>query len=258
MAPASEHERLASVNHETGRYRVRVAHSPVEIRAAQELRFDVFNRELEEGLSESWERGYDEDPFDATCDHLIVELTDTGGIVGTYRLQTTRAVTDPPGLYTAGEFDLSGLAEVFPFGVETGRACIHKDHRNSRVLQLLWQGLGSYMIANDARYLFGCCSLTSQDPEDGKATLRYLRRKGHVHSRFHAEPLEALRCFSAGAADEPGPIARGVPPLFASYLRIGTKVVGEPAIDREFKTIDFLAMLDLLDLSETNKKRFLP
>lgn len=255
---ADDDGRLADVRHETGRYRMRVADSDAEIRAAQELRFEIFNRELNEGLAESWERGFDADPFDATCDHLIVELTDTYEIVGTYRVQSARTVTDPPGLYTAGEFDLSGLTELFPFAVETGRACIHKDHRNSRVLQLLWQGLGSYMIANDARYLFGCCSLTSQDPEEGKATWRYLEKKGHLHTTLKAGPRDELRCFPAGSAADDGPVARGVPPLFASYLRIGTKVMGEPAIDRQFKTIDFLAMLDLLDLSEVNRKRFLP
>jgi putative hemolysin len=55
-----------------------------------------------------------------------------------------------------------------------------------------------------------------------------------------------------------GPVARGVPPLFASYLRIGTKIAGEPALDRQFKTIDFLAILDLADLSPVNRRRFLP
>lgn len=254
---ADDHERLAGVRHESGLYRVRLAASPGEVRAAQELRFEVFNRELEEGLPESWERGYDEDPFDATCDHLVVELTDGGGIVGTYRLQPTRTASDPPGLYTAGEFDLSELEALFPFAVETGRACIHRDHRNSRVLQLLWQGLGSYMLANDARYLFGCCSLTSQDPEQGKATWRYLSKKGHLHPTHRARPREGFRCFPVGAGSADGPVAHGVPPLFASYLRIGTKVIGEPAIDRQFKTIDFLAMLDLLDLTEVNRKRFL-
>jgi len=248
---------LADIRHETGRYSVRLALDERDVRRAQELRFEVFNRELNEGLAASWEKGYDEDAFDAPCDHLLVEHMDTGECVGTYRVQATRRVADPPGLYTAGEFDLSMLAPLLPHAVETGRACIHKDHRNTRVLQLLWMGLGSYMLANDARYLFGCCSLTSQDPEEGKATWRYLRDEGHLHPTLLAPPRMEYLCFPTGAAGAPGPVARGVPPLFASYLRIGTKVVGEPALDRHFKTIDFLALLDLADLSETNRKRFL-
>ena len=248
---------LDRIVHETGRYRVRVARDGRDIRRAQELRFRVFNQELREGLAESWERGWDEDAFDPVCDHLVVELPESGSVVGTYRLQPAGEARDPPGLYTASEFDLSDLAGLLPQAVETGRACIHRDHRNTRVLQLLWQGLGSYMAATGARYLFGCCSLTSQDPQEAMATWRYLRREGHLHPARTASPRPDHVCFPPGAAAAPGPVARGVPPLFASYLRIGTRVLGEPAIDREFRTIDFLAMLDLADLSALNRRRFL-
>ena len=243
--------------HESDRYRVRLAQGPAELRAAQVLRFRVFNEELREGLPESWQRGFDEDAFDAPCDHLIVELADRGEIVGTYRMQPTRRASAPPGLYTAGEFDLSGLAALLPHAVETGRACIHRDHRNTRVLQLLWQGLGSYMLAHEARFLFGCCSLTSQDPEEGMACWRWLRRHGHLHPSLTARPRAEYRCFPVAAAHAPGRVARGVPPLFAAYLRLRTKVVGEPALDRQFRTIDFLAVLDLHDLSADNRRRFL-
>ena len=266
------------LQHETGRYRLRLARGASDLRRAQELRFEVFNRELDEGLAESWERGYDEDAFDSRCDHLIVEDTTgatgaTGGggatgaggaresaepvVVGTYRLQPAANASTPPGLYTAGEFDLSALEPLFGEAVEAGRACIHREHRNTRVLQLLWQGLGSYMLARRARYLFGCCSLTSQDPEEGMACWRWLRKHGHLHPTLAARPRAEYRCFPEGAARAPGPVARGVPPLFAAYLRLRTKVVGEPALDRQFRTIDFLAVLDLHDLSADNRRRFL-
>jgi putative hemolysin len=114
------------------------------------------------------------------------------------------------------------------------------------------------MGAHKARYLFGCCSLTSQDPEQGKATWRWLAAQGHLHTALSARPRPEHVCFPAGAGREDGPVAYGVPPLFASYLRIGTKIAGEPALDRQFKTIDFLAILDLADLSPVNRRRFLP
>ena len=259
------------LQHQTGRYRVRLAAGPNDVRRAQELRFEVFNRELEEGLAESWQRGYDEDAFDASCDHLIVEDTTMdsvdgdgaarGGIgfdvVGTYRLQPARHAARAPGLYTAGEFDLSDLAPLFDEAVEAGRACIHREHRNTRVLQLLWQGIGSYMVRRRARYLFGCCSLTSQDPEEGAATWRWLSAHGHLHPTLAARPRPEYECFASGAARGAGPVADGVPALFASYLRIGTRICGEPALDRQFKTIDFLALLDVNDLSLINRLRFL-
>ena len=37
--------------------------------------------------------------------------------------------------------------------------------------------------------------------------------------------------------------------VFANYLKIGAKIAGRPALDRRFKTIDFLVILDIRDLS---------
>ena len=69
-------------------YVTRLARSPEEVRSAQTLRFEVFNLELNEGLAHSYATGLDADPYDAVCDHLIVEHVPSNSIVGTYRLQT--------------------------------------------------------------------------------------------------------------------------------------------------------------------------
>ncbi len=39
-------------------------------------------------------------------------------------------------------------------------------------------------------------------------------------------------------------------------MRYGAKVCGEPAIDRFFKTIDYLVLLDLADLDDQSRKMF--
>jgi putative hemolysin len=41
------------------------------------------------------------------------------------------------------------------------------------------------------------------------------------------------------------------------YFKYGVKICSYPAIDREFKTIDFLVLLDLNDLSIETKMLFL-
>jgi putative hemolysin len=47
-----------------------------------------------------------------------------------------------------------------------------------------------------------------------------------------------------------------IPSLFRTYLRFGARVCGGPAIDRGFKTIDFLVFLDLMDLDSGARKMF--
>jgi putative hemolysin len=49
-----------------------MARSADEVRAAQRLRFEVFNLELNEGLAESPFTGLDIDPFDAVCQHQVL------------------------------------------------------------------------------------------------------------------------------------------------------------------------------------------
>jgi len=64
-------------------YTTRLARDAKEVKAAQVLRFQVFNLELNEGLQESYLSGLDEDPFDVCCDHLIVEHLPSQKVVGT-------------------------------------------------------------------------------------------------------------------------------------------------------------------------------
>jgi putative hemolysin len=42
-----------------------------------------------------------------------------------------------------------------------------------------------------------------------------------------------------------------------AYLAVGAQICGPPAIDREFKTIDFLTLLDLPSLPERIIERYL-
>jgi putative hemolysin len=120
---------------------------PAEVRAAQVLRFEIFNLELHEGLTESYASGLDEDPFDVMCDHLIVEHLPTRQIVGTYRLQTGANAAAKLGYYSAQEFDFQPYEPFRKKIIELGRACVHIQHRNLVVLGMLWKGIADYAAA---------------------------------------------------------------------------------------------------------------
>lgn len=224
-----------------GPYRVRFARDGADLERVLRLRFEVFNGELGEGLVESWRTGRDEDRFDASCHHLLIEDAASGEVVGTYRLQSAEMARAGSGLYCAQEFDLARLSEVVEQGVELGRACIAREHRHGTALFALWRGLAAYLAGSRKRYLFGCCSLTSRDPRAGLALARRLEREGHVSRRFRAPVLPALACSDG----EGGPLPEvSLPRLFGTYLRYGAEVCSGPALDRDFGTIDFLVVLD--------------
>lgn len=225
-----------------GRYVVRLAETNEEIDAALKLRFEVFNLELGEGLDSSFRTGRDCDEFDGICDHLIVTDQTGGNVVGTYRLMTIEMAKHAGGFYSASEFDLNHLPqEVLNQALELGRACIAQSHRNRQVLFLLWKGLAQYVKARRKRFLFGCCSLTSQDPKDGNQLHDQLINGGHKHPTFFAPTRSGYECPSVPR----GPSVVEIPKLFRMYLSIGAKVCSPPAIDRVFKTIDFLVLFDI-------------
>src|SRR5437762_2551411 len=148
-------------------YTARLARGVGEIRAAQALRFAVFNCELNEGLAESIATGLDADAFDEACDHLLVEHVPTGKIVGTYRLQTGLTAAANRGYYSEQEFDFHPFESIRSELIELGRACVHQQHRNLVVLGLLWKGIADYAREHGGRHLCGCSSITSQDPVVG-------------------------------------------------------------------------------------------
>jgi putative hemolysin len=234
-------------------YTTRLARNREEIRAAQALRFQVFNLELHEGLEQSYASGLDEDPFDAVCDHLIVEHQPSASIVGTYRLQTGQGAAAHLGYYCAQEFEFEVFEPLRSEMIELGRACVHPQHRNLIVLGLLWKGIADYARQHGGRYLFGCSSITTQDPAVGASAYADLCRKHLVEPQWRTQPLPAYECSLRQLAAEPVTI----PKLLRAYLTLGAKICGPPALDRQFKTVDFLTLLDLEALPPLARQRFL-
>ena len=223
------------------RYAVRLARDRADLFAAQTLRFLVFNVELNEGLESSCATCRDSDPFDEVCDHLVVEDRATGDIVGTYRLQTGAMAVANRGFYSAGEFDFAPLAPFLPEIIELGRACVHSQHRNIAVIGLLWRQVIVYARERGRRYLVGCSSLPTVDSAVGTAAYSQLMRTHLAPEPWRTRPLPAFDCPLDEIAREPVRIPR----LLAGYFSLGAKICGPPALDREFRTVDFLTVLDL-------------
>lgn len=237
-----------------GRYVLRFAQNVLDLDRVLKLRFEVFNLELGEGLQSSFLSGRDCDEFDAHCHHLLIEEEESGNVVGTYRLQTSEMAAAGNGFYSAGEFDFSHLpADVVLNAIELGRACIAPAHRHTNALFLLWKGIAAYSIQQQKRYLFGCCSLASQNPNEGLGLMQQLKNGGYLHPEFFIAPNAGYECEPEGC-DNSKLFTVRIPKLFKTYLRFGAIACGVPAIDREFKTIDYFVIFDLANLNEVARR----
>lgn len=238
---------------DVGKYQIRLAHSLAEREAACRLRFRVFNIELGEGLISSFSTGMDQDQFDLFCDHLIVEDRSRGEIVGTYRMQSGITAARHLGYYGAQEFDFLPYEPIRDQVLELGRASIDREHRSSEVLTLLWRGIAQYSRFYGLRYLIGCSSLTSRDPQAGWQMYSQLS-DFLVSPELRTTPL--ARYELPPAADSSKSEVK-IPKLIKTYIAVGAKICGTPAWDREFGTIDFLTLLDLAHLTPAARNRFL-
>ncbi|WP_281153987.1 GNAT family N-acyltransferase [Streptomyces sp. HYC2] len=235
------------------RYTVALARDEADVRAAQRLRYDVFAGEMGALLSTP-QPGYDVDPFDAYCDHLLVRDTTTGQVVGTYRLLPPERAAIAGRLYAEGEFDITALAPIRPGLVEVGRSCVHPDHRDGAVIGLIWAGLARYMVDRGHEWLAGCCSIPLADGGAlASATWERVREKNLAPQEHRVRPLLPW----IPRADLPAAPRTEPPALLRGYLRLGAQVCGAPAHDPDFGVADLYVLLSMRRVSPRYLRHFL-
>jgi putative hemolysin len=244
---------------DAGPYQIKLARTAEELLKIFRLRHEVFQREFREIAKV----GLDIDKFDRSFDHLYIAHKPTNQIVGTYRL---RASTEMLRSYTALEFQLEALNHMEGPFLELGRACVHKEFRKGVVMSLLFRGLAEYMNKSDAKILFGCSSVKTQDPREAALVHSYLRDENHLRDDFEISPTIAfempmldywLDVYSDPLRMEWKEEARKlIPTLVHSYLKMGAKIASEPAFDRDYSCIDLLTVLNKEDLAASLVRRF--
>ena len=250
-----------------GSLEVRLARKKSEIRRAQRLRYKVFYEEMSaipSALAILSRR--DEDAYDSIFDHLLViDHGDTNSgrrwrrskVVGTYRMLPQEVADCHDGFYTQGEYDIAPLLQAKPDHtfMELGRSCVLKPYRNKRTLELLWQGVWSYVRERGGDVMIGCASFPGTDPSAHALALSYLhhtslapeewRVRAHDHLRIDMNmmPSEAVNARAA---------VKALPPLIKGYLRVGAYVGDGAVIDHQFGTIDVFIILPV----EAMKSRY--
>jgi L-ornithine Nalpha-acyltransferase len=240
-------------------FEIKITRDPEEIRQAQKLRFEVFNLEMKKGLEASYERGLDIDDFDPICDHLIVRERNQRRVVGTYRLLLGAAARSHFGFYSEREFNLDKIKPLDGELLELGRSCAHKDYRDRSLIHFMWQTIAEYVKHHRVRYLFGCASFPTTDPQEVGPCISMIKQKYYAPEKFRVDPLAEMRV--TGLSDDveikdPEGLFHRLPSLIKGYLRVGALVCGPPALDLEFGTTDLFLLLDMKQASVEYLRRF--
>jgi L-ornithine Nalpha-acyltransferase len=244
-----------------GSLEVRLAQSGADIKKAQRLRYEVFYREMSAVPdAKTLHNKRDEDKYDAICDHLLVidksverlgkrPWLKRSKVAGTYRVLLQDAAEKGEGFYTQSEYDIAPLIAkkrgVCRF-MELGRSCVLKPYRNKRTVELLWQGLWTYVRERGADVMLGCASFPGTDPKQHALALSFLHHfsrapeewlvSAHPHLKvdMNMMPKEQVNAKEA---------LKAMPPLIKGYLRLGAFVGDGAVIDKQFGTTDVLIVL---------------
>lgn len=243
---------------ESNRFLIKTVENTFELDKALNLRYEVFYKET---LNKDNFTRTDVDKFDLLCDHLLILDKKQNCVVGTYRLISS---TFSDKFYSETEFSMDQIKEAKGVKLELGRACVHKNYRNGTGIALLWKGLSEYYRKIGAKYLFGCSSIGTTNFVEISLIYKYIRELYLSPENFRVFPnekhkikeldsyMDAFDKFDIKTES----IEDFIPPLLKSYLRAGSVICGEPALDKKFKCADFFTVLDLELLSKSFEKRY--
>jgi putative hemolysin len=231
-----------------GNFLLKTASHTADLRSALELRYQVFHREFN-GSTRTF--GLDVDSFDAGSDHLIVIDERKNQVVGACRISCSKH-TDK--FYSAQEFILTRLLSKSGHKVDVGRLCLRPEYREGLVTSLLWRGVRDYMIQTGSRWMLSLGTVPCAEPRKAALLYRYFSDQGRIQPDSFAPPTLAFTManlnfwiprFSESLTEEEVAEAKAlITPLFKSVLTMGATIGGEPAFDRQFQCLDFLAIVD--------------
>lgn len=244
---------------ETDHYQVKTAESSWELEEILKLRYQVFYREWlgrpaegETRQGRPAEERLDLDRFDPMCDHLLIRDKRTRGVIGTYRMMSSTYARE---FYSAEEFQLQALLALPGVKLELGRACLNLQHRNSLALAHLWRGLLLYAEGIKARFLFGCSSLPTTNPQHITQVLHDFATRGYLRTDLALPAQPTYRFPLVPFVEKNTSPSISLPPLLLTYLKVGAQVGIEPALDLSFQCTDFLTILETSRMNMAYSRR---
>jgi putative hemolysin len=244
---------------------VKIADSPALIEAAQRVRYSVFYDEYgAQPTAQMAKEKLDIDKYDVITDHLVVidhSEKENLGVVGTYRMLRADKLGAEHDFYTASEYDIHKLKESGADLLELGRSCVMPEYRTRPVLQLLWQGIASYLAEHKIDLMFGCASFNGTDISKIEKELSYLYHYHLATDSLRAKALDDLYVDmnilpKNEVSHNMKQIFTNLPPLIKGYLRVGASIGDGAIIDRQFNTVDVCIIMPTHLVTERYLKHY--
>lgn len=241
-----------------GRYRVRLAETASDLRAAQRLRYLCFRAGpgmilAGQGASTPGEgpaaAPVDTDGYDRFCRHALIEDRSATRLLGCFRVMIFDSGTQIDRSYSAQHYDLAALAAYRAPILELGRFCIAPGAPNADVLRLAWGMVAQLVDRQRAELLIGCSSFRGTHPAPYAEAFALLAARHLAPPPFlpRIKAPEVVRFARRGAGQgfDAAGAAKKLPPLLRSYLLMGGWVSDHAVIDRDLATLHVFTALEV-------------
>ena len=229
-----------------GRYVARQATTAQDLARAQSLRARCFGLDL----------GQDSDAFDPRCDHVLIETSDTGDLLCTFRMQTLTGAQLADS-YAAQYYELSALSAYEGPMVEMGRFCIVPGLRDPDVLRLAWAAMTAYVDDHNVQLLFGCSSFAGVETADYLDAFAMLKAR-HLAPKRWLPRVKAPDVFRFAARLRRKPDLKKamlhMPPLLRTYLLMGGSVSDHAVVDRQMNTLHVFTGVEIGAIPAARKR----
>lgn len=231
---------------EKGRYVARIAQTHSDILRAQKFRARCF------GLASD----RDSDPFDADCQHVLIEEVSDGVLVCTFRMLSLAGGAVMQG-YSGQFYDLSPLAGRHEKVVELGRFCVDPACRDADILRVAWAAITAYVDETHVDLLIGCSSFAGIEASRYSDSFALLKAY-HLAAPDRMPRIKAREVFRFAARLRRKPDAakalRQMPPLLRSYLAMGGRVSDHAVVDRQMNTLHVFTAVEIGAIPDSRKR----
>ncbi|MFY0619345.1 GNAT family N-acetyltransferase [Shimia sp.] len=243
-------------------FKVNLATTQAELRAAQRLRYHVFVKELGgDGPLVDHTEQLEIDRFDPHFDHLILrdvalkaDVVDQ--VVGVYRVLRGEQANKMGQFYSEDEYDLTPLKSSGRKLLELGRSCLHPNYRGGAAMFHLWNALSAYVTDHGIEVLFGVASFHGTNIAEHAASLSLLHHRHlapkEIRARAQPDVYQSMDLIPESEIDRRTAML-AVPPLIKAYLRLGGFVGDGAFLDEAFNTTDVCLILDTARMNEKNR-----
>ena len=229
-----------------GKYRVRLAANHQDVQKAQALRHLAFFGSA----------GLDQDEWDASCDHILIEDRKSDILLGCFRmleLQNGQAVDQS---YSAQFYDLAALRNFDGPMVEMGRFCIAPDVTDPDLLRIAWGAMAQYVETRGIELLFGFSSFQGTDTAQYSDAFAILRDR-HLAPKRWLPRIKAPKVIPFADLLRRADAKRGMrvmPPLLKTYLMMGGWVSDHAVIDRKMNTLHVFTGVEIRSIPPARKR----